>query len=272
MSSGYFLADTNSLVYAYRAGGPELLDEYINVADGQQREFAITRTIEREIEKGPLGEEILHHLTERGITILSAPETEQRLRAGSLSTKSAGEVSMLEVAAQEHAAGRGTRIWSDDKYFDSQQIMRKAPGAEPITSAGLLNEAYEQEYIDAANHRIYRAGYEAQADFSPGHSARLNTFLTLDPSVPEPDAQAAIAQERTGSLGMRRAGAALGIAGLALEVYDGVESVRTAQRLQGEGNATAAESELIHFGARSVGGWTGAGIGIGMPAATASSV
>ncbi len=59
-----------------------------------------------------------------------------------------------------------------------------------------------------------------------------------------------------------RAGSALGVAGLALEVYDGANSVRTAHRLAGEGNRTAAESELIHFGARSVGGWAGAGIGI----------
>ncbi len=64
-----------------------------------------------------------------------------------------------------------------------------------------------------------------------------------------------------------RAGTALGVAGLALEVYDGAESVRTAQRLHGEGNATAAESELIHFGARTVGGWTGAGIGMATGAA-----
>ena len=75
-------------------------------------------------------------------------------------------------------------------------------------------------------------------------------------------ARAAMSPERTGSLGPRRAGAALGVAGLALEVYDGAESVRTAQRLHGEGNATAAQSELIHFGARTVGGWTGAGIGM----------
>ena len=58
------------------------------------------------------------------------------------------------------------------------------------------------------------------------------------------------------------AGTALGVAGLALEVYDGADSVRTAHRLAGEGNRTGAESELIHFGARSVGGWTGAGIGM----------
>jgi hypothetical protein len=58
------------------------------------------------------------------------------------------------------------------------------------------------------------------------------------------------------------AGKVLGVAGLALEIYDGADSVRTANRLRSEGNATAAESELIHFGARSVGGWTGAGIGM----------
>jgi len=75
-------------------------------------------------------------------------------------------------------------------------------------------------------------------------------------------ARAAISPERAGSLSPRRAGTALGIAGLALEVYDGAESVRTAGRLRSEGNATAAESELIHFGARSVGGWAGAGIGM----------
>jgi hypothetical protein len=32
MSNGYFLADTNSLVYAYSAGDNELLDEHINDA------------------------------------------------------------------------------------------------------------------------------------------------------------------------------------------------------------------------------------------------
>jgi predicted ABC-type ATPase len=58
------------------------------------------------------------------------------------------------------------------------------------------------------------------------------------------------------------AGTALGVAGLALEVYDGVDSVQTADRLASEGNRSGAESELIHFGARSVGGWAGAGIGM----------
>jgi hypothetical protein len=58
MSNGYFLADTNSLVYAYRAGGTDLLDEYINIADGQNRQFAITETVRKEIKDGPLRAEL----------------------------------------------------------------------------------------------------------------------------------------------------------------------------------------------------------------------
>jgi hypothetical protein len=63
------------------------------------------------------------------------------------------------------------------------------------------------------------------------------------------------------------AGAALGIAGLALDAYDAADSVRAANRLHGEGNATAAESELIHFGSRTVGGFAGAGLGATVGAA-----
>jgi hypothetical protein len=35
LGNGYFLAGTNSFVYAYRAGDNELLDEHINEAPGR---------------------------------------------------------------------------------------------------------------------------------------------------------------------------------------------------------------------------------------------
>jgi hypothetical protein len=255
MSNGYFLADTNSLVYAYRAGGRELLDTYLDAAKEQDRKFAITETVRDEIKDGPLKHELLQYLEDRKIPVLSAQDTEQRLRAGTLSPKSAGEVSMLEVAAREQEAGRITRIWSDDKYFDSPQIMRDHPDVHRSMSAELLDESYEQRFIGNSEYKAFRDGYEAQADFRPGESPRLNTFRHDLPS-PEIDAPHRVSPAHI------QAGRALGVAGLALEVYDGAESVRTAQRLHGEGNATAAESTLIHFGARSVGGWTGAGIGM----------
>ncbi len=255
MSNGYFLADTNSLVYGYRAGGPELLDTYLDAAKEQDRKFAITKTVLDEIEDGPLKAELGQYLADRNIPILSAPDTEQRLREGTLSSKSAGEVSMLEVAAREQEAGRITRIWSDDKYFDSPQTMRNHPDVHRSMSAELLDEAYEQRFIGNSEYRAFRDGYEAQADFRPGESPRLNTFRYDLPS-PKIDAPHRVRPAHI------QAGRALGIAGLALEVYDGADSVRTAHRLADEGNRTGAESELIHFGARSVGGWAGAGIGM----------
>ena len=260
MSNGYVLADTNSLVYAYRAGSRELLDQYIKLATDGDRQFAITRTVLDEIEDGPLKAELGEYLAERNIPVLSAPDTEQRLRAGTLSPKSAGEVSMLEVAAREQEAGRITRIWSDDKYFDSPQIMRDHPDVHRSMSADLLDETYEQRFIGNSEYKAFRDGYEAQADFRPGESPRLNTFRHNLPS-PEIDAPHSVRPAHI------QAGRALGIAGLALEVYDGADSVRTASRLRSEGNATAADSELIHFGARSVGGWAGAGIGMAAGAA-----
>ncbi|RMH94145.1 hypothetical protein EBB59_02990 [Lysobacter pythonis] len=64
-----------------------------------------------------------------------------------------------------------------------------------------------------------------------------------------------------------RAGSALGIVGLALDAHEAADTARTYRRLQGQGNATAAESELIHFGSRSVGGFAGAGLGMTVGAA-----
>ncbi len=255
MSKGYVLADTNSLVYAYYAGGPELLDMQLNMAEKQQREFAITNTIRDEIEDGPLRQELLEYFEDRKITILSVPETEQKLLTGQISPTSAGEVSMLEVAAKESEAGRVTRIWSDDKYFDSNQIMRGRPDAHRTMSAELLDEAYDQKFIGSTDHQKFRAGYDAQQVFID--SQRLSAFR-YDFSSPEMEVPHAH-RIRPAHID---AGKALGVAGLALEVYDGAESLRTASRLRSEGNTTAADSELIHFGARSVGGWAGAGIGM----------
>jgi rRNA-processing protein FCF1 len=77
MSNGYVLADTNSLVYAYRAGGTDLLDAHLNYAEKQSREFAITKTVLDEIEDGPLKTELGQYIADRNIPILSSPDTFQ---------------------------------------------------------------------------------------------------------------------------------------------------------------------------------------------------
>ena len=266
MSNGYFLADTNSLVYAYRAGGPELLDEYINIANGQKRIFAITDTVRNEIRKGPLEEELLEYIADRRITVLPAQDTQQRIRAGTLSPISAGEASMLEVAAKESEVGRVTRIWSDDKYFDSDQIMRKSPDAHRSMSAELLDEAYEQKFIGVADHQKFRAGYEAQQVFID--SQRLSSFRydlsTPDLKVSEPQISSAPMVDegnivRTG-ISLSLAKAAIG-AGVLATAYDAATTGTQARDLLQQNNPIGAKSEVMQFGARNAGAWGGALIG-----------
>jgi hypothetical protein len=104
MTQGYLLADTNSLVYAHRAGGTQLLDSYYELAKTEQRLLAITETVRREIKDAQRGPALLKYIADKHIPIIPAPETERSLRAGAAS-KNAGEHSMTEVAAREHAHG-----------------------------------------------------------------------------------------------------------------------------------------------------------------------
>jgi hypothetical protein len=191
MKNGYFLADTNTLIYAYRAGGSDLVGLYIDMAKEQERTFAITGTIRDEIRDGPLKNELLPYLARMKVPVLVAEKTEKEVRTDPSKSKNAGERSLLEIAGEESQLGRDTRIWADDKYFDSSQKMREHPGAKRTTSSALLDEAYEQGYIDATDYQRFRAGYEAQADFRPGHSPRLNRFSH---TFPEPDPAVAEAQ------------------------------------------------------------------------------
>ncbi len=159
---------------------------------------------------------------------------------------------MLEIAAQEHAAGRSTRIWADDKYFISPQIMRNAPGAEPITSAELLNQAYENYDINTTAYQAYRAGYEAQAVFERLPNSRLNTFRPDNLSMPEADNGPR--EPRLPDL--NRAGTIAGLAGLggaaaALDARDLGQRLGTAYA---QDNPVAVRSEATQFIARGAGG------------------
>jgi hypothetical protein len=69
---------------------------------------------------------------------------------------------------------------------------------------------------------------------------------------------------------MTRLGAAATGLGAALTVADGGESGQRAASLYEQGNATGAQSELIHFTTRNVGAWGGAALGAGLGAASTS--
>jgi len=271
--NGYFLADANSLVYAYRAGGTRQLDAYFRFAEEQGREFAITTTVADEIENGPLKRELGRFIADKGIRVLPTPKLERQLETGQVSSKNAGEASMLERASEEHGKGRSTRIWSEDKFFENPQTMRGAQGAEPVKTSQLLDQMREGQFITDAEYRRTQARYRAAVpEFNPAsanHSQRLATFDGPAPRVLDHlgAADARIAA-KPGFQTLVKGGSALGAAGV---VYGGISTTREAIHQLDQGNVTGAQSQVMHFGASVAGGaLAGAATGTAYGAATGS--
>jgi hypothetical protein len=250
MSNGYFLADTNSLVYSYRAGGADLLDFYLQFAAKQGRKVAITGIVWHEVDDGPLKHELLEYISSRDIAVLPTPLTEKKFEVSPATAKSAGEESILEIAKQEGEAGRTTRIWSDDKYFDSPQIAIQNPDAHRSMSSELLDEAYDQKFIDAADYERYRAGYTSQPVFID--SQRLNGFR-YDLSSRDIDTPH----------GARLRGAAAGIAiEAAITAHEWDETRQRAQVFRDTlRNDTAATDAYVRQGAQTTGALVGTAAG-----------
>lgn len=68
MSDLLFL-DTNSMTYAYQAGGAELLNRYASYAKGAGYEIAITDVVGEEIRQGPVGEELTKWFADQKIRV-----------------------------------------------------------------------------------------------------------------------------------------------------------------------------------------------------------
>lgn|GEM_PF-2330188 len=286
--ANYFLADTSSLIYAYRAGGPQLLDTYLEIAELGRNKFAISRTVETEIANGPLKNELGQYIADRDIKILTAPEVEQQLASAihpedfDKLSKNAGERSLLEIATREQAEGRNVTIWSDDRHFASPQIQRQLqqelPGLQTRTTAELLDQSYRDNFITEAEYQQHVAGYRAQSVFQ--ESPRLNSF---DPSL-----SGAAADLAEGDVSLRAPNGQRGFAttelligesprhtllrsgGLLATGIDASLSARRAADQLDQNNPTAAQSEAQHAVARNAGGWIG-GASAGVIATAAAS-
>ncbi|WP_082648824.1 peptidoglycan-binding domain-containing protein [Lysobacter capsici] len=286
--ANYFLADTSSLIYAYRAGGPQLLDTYVDLAEAGQHEFAISRTVSDEIRAGPLGDNLLQYIADRRIPIIEAPDTEEPLRSvvdpeeRKRLSKNAGERSLLEIATREHAEGRNVVIWSDDKHFASPQIQRQLqqelPGLQTKTTAELLDQSFRDNFITEAEYQQHLAGYRTQSVFQ--ESPRLNSF--------DPPLSGAAADLAEGDVSLRAPNGQRGFASTEFLIGEsprhtllrsggllatGIDASLSARRVADQldqNNSTAAQSEAQHAVARNAGGWIG-GASVGVIATAAST-
>ncbi|WP_251474057.1 zeta toxin family protein [Stenotrophomonas lactitubi] len=164
----------------------------------------------------------------------------------------------------------------DGKELYDSHTSPKSPGVA-------LQEARDARLKDLGITRQLRDGWQEQKTWNQDLERNLSTNDNVNPTARgnlltarysgevveslERNAQQSVETHASGVRSTRiRAGGALGIAALALDAYDAGEALRNNSRLRGEGNDTAAESGLIHFGARSVGGFAGAGLGMAVGA------
>jgi hypothetical protein len=162
----------------------------------------------------------------------------------------------------------GLPVRSEAQVYDIYQIRPNGPTEVFVNTvaptselAGRVTKPGGAEQYLVPNRSLYS---DAVRIGSIGNDLSLHRELVVGRGLGSPLAalgEAAPDRARTPRIG--GAGRALGIAGLALEAYDGAQTYRTTNRLRGEGNDTAAESELIHFGSRSIGGLGGAAVGAG---------
>lgn len=169
----------------------------------------------------------------------------------------------------------GLPIRSEAQVYDVYQIRPNGPTEVFVNTIAPTSELGGQvtkpggaEQYLVPNRRIFS---NAERIGSIGNDLSLHRELVVGRGLGAPIAALDEAiPDRVRAPRLGGAGRALGFAGLALEAYDGAQSYRTASRLRGEGNDTAADSELIHFGSRSIGGLGGAAIGAGAGGAVTS--
>ncbi|MGO1072976.1 peptidoglycan-binding protein [Lysobacter sp. CA199] len=278
MSPKYLLADTNSLVYAYRAGGAELLDAYRRLAKTKDYQIAISNTIADEIEDGPLGEDIGKYIADRKIPILDAPKVEQELKAATtpeafaIAKKNAGERSLIEIATRERVEGRATIIWSDDEYFTKPQNLRglqkKIPGFQHTVTGEMLDQSYHGDVIGDTEYQRHLAGYRSDKTF--GGSKRLYSFdpalsptTTPAPDLPEADPAIRGPKDQRGFaskellIGEVPRNTLIRSGGLLASGADLAVSAQRVAELLEQDNPTAAQSEATRAVARNAGGWVG---------------
>jgi len=87
--AGYLLADNNSLQYAYRSGGLNLIKSYIATAQSYGLRFVITDQVEYEISRGPLSNILPGFFAANDIPVIST-STYAAFQAGLLPSKNAG--------------------------------------------------------------------------------------------------------------------------------------------------------------------------------------
>ncbi|MDE5454255.1 hypothetical protein GWE18_15675 [Bradyrhizobium sp. CSA112] len=149
MSSHLYL-DHNSLAYAYQGGGTALLDRIAVYAAQQGYELRISDVVRGEIEAGPLRKELGGWLQSKGLSSGLPTQTLLQVITGEIPSKSAGDVSIVELAKSDIAAGNRVTVWADDEFFTRSQNLRGLPNGFNSTGVQGTSTLINQMAADGA--------------------------------------------------------------------------------------------------------------------------
>ena len=182
--SSYLYLDHNSLAYAYQGGGTALLDRIAVYAAQQGYELRISDVVRGEIEAGPLRKELGGWLQSKGLSSGLPTQTLLQVITGEIPSKSAGDVSIVELAKSDIAAGNRVTVWADDEFFTRSQNLRGLPNGFNSTgvqgTSTLINQMAADgamtpgEYVTTVE--SFRSKVQPFIQDPRGYSPRLDQF------------------------------------------------------------------------------------------------
>jgi subtilisin-like proprotein convertase family protein len=262
--ANYLYFDKNSLIYAYQAGGDNLLNAYVKYAEDSGFQLVLTDVVASELGDGPARQAVALEtwIAQQDLSVTSTYEGAKLAQyeatgfPTNYSKDDAGDRSIAELARADSANGDTVAIFSDDGFFRNPQLLRPyGLTVKPtLTSADLLNAAAASQSMSASDFATYRDSYRANVNPfinrpNAGYSKTLDTFMS--------DAQLAgtASSSPTFKLKLLSAGGTLlQLGGATLLFIDAMTTAAKAATDLEAGNNIGAAEDVASFGGRLAGG------------------
>ncbi|MFB6448179.1 calcium-binding protein [Bradyrhizobium tunisiense] len=252
--SGIIYLDANSLTYAAKAGGADLLNALANYWEGRGYTLATSDAVRLDLDgnTSATGATVREWMDDRGIS------TKPTSYGGAnyVSGQSYGEKAIVELAIKDVAGGQDVIVWSDDKFFTKEQNLKALPKGfmlDNVTgSAEMLNKIVADGGMTFDDYKTTVESYRTIDQFK--NSARLDKFAPAEviqdisssiEALPESQQASAVKQ-----ILLQKGVPLLGAVSSLAVFFDAMMSSAEAAHLAEEGQFGEAGLTMARFAAR----------------------
>lgn len=190
--ANYLLLDADALNNAWKAGGTALLDRYMDHVRGQGFTPIASDVVQLEIDLGPLKAELSSWFNSQQIETIATSEAikfrayrdalDAGLDTSFYNPKDGGDRSIVELASGLSGNGHGIGILSEDRYFDSSQLLRGTSVSPEmrVTNADIVRGMRDSGFVSTQEFESIKNSFRSNVNsYIPGggaYSSRLDTF------------------------------------------------------------------------------------------------